>query len=77
VQVTLTYLADAIRLDVADDGIGFDPAVPVGPGTGSGLGLNGMRARMAAVGGSLVIESSSGCGTAVSMVVPGKDVDHD
>ena len=29
--VTLTYLGDEVRLDVADDGHGFDPAAP-GPG---------------------------------------------
>ena len=77
VEVTLTYLAEAISLDVVDDGVGFDPAAPIGPGTGSGLGLPGMRSRMADVGGSLVIESAPGRGAAVSMVVPVKDVDHD
>ena len=41
-------------LDVHDDGVGFDHAATVA--AGAGLGLHAMAERVAALGGSLVIE---------------------
>ncbi|WP_238006107.1 sensor histidine kinase [Dactylosporangium sp. AC04546] len=70
VEVTLTFLPEAISLDVVDDGIGFDPALPVGPSTGTGLGLAGLRARAAEVGGSIEVDSAPGRGTALNLTVP-------
>lgn len=49
------------RLEVEDDGRGFDPAVAVG----SGLGLTGMEERAAEIGWSLVVTSRPGGGTRV------------
>ncbi|WP_174550743.1 sensor histidine kinase [Microtetraspora malaysiensis] len=71
--VTLTYLDDAIVLDVFDDGCGFDPADPArtpedGPGTGYGLRV--MRERARALGGALTVESAPGEGTAMAMTLP-------
>lgn len=65
VVVTLTYQPESASLDVADDGVGFDPAAPA-----SGFGLAGMRSRVARVGGALLIESSRLHGTAINAVVP-------
>lgn len=65
VAVTLTY-ADDVRLDVRDDGCGFDLSA-VRPGTG----LIGMRARVQEAGGTLVLESEPGEGCAISVAVPG------
>jgi signal transduction histidine kinase len=65
VQLTLTYLDDTLLLDVADDGIGFDPG-----GRTDGYGLTGMRHRLDGVGGTLTVESSAGYGTTVNAVVP-------
>ncbi|HEY3501897.1 MAG TPA: sensor histidine kinase [Actinocatenispora sp.] len=70
VEVTLTFLPDSISLDVLDDGIGFDPASPVGPSTGTGLGLAGIHARAAEVGASTQIDAAPGHGTAVNITVP-------
>ena len=70
VDVTLTFLPEAISLDVLDDGVGFDPAAPLGPTTGTGLGLAGLRARAAEVGGDVQIDASPGHGTAVNITVP-------
>ncbi|MGW0431854.1 sensor histidine kinase [Micromonospora sp. NPDC003197] len=72
VVVTLTYLPHAVSLDVADDGRGFDPQLPAlsGPTAGTGLGLAAMRARLAEVGGSLVVESAPGHGTVLGATVP-------
>ena len=63
--VRLGYDPDAIRLEVSDDGAGFDPVRVSG-----GYGLRGMRTRVAEVGGTLTVRSSPGAGTQVSAMVP-------
>lgn len=68
-DVTLTY-ADAdtdtgTRLEVTDDGIGFDSTA-----VSRGYGLAGMRVRLAAVGGTLEVATAPGEGTRVIAVVP-------
>ncbi|WP_374982563.1 sensor histidine kinase [Streptomyces fradiae] len=70
--VTLTRLDDQVVLDVADDGRGFDaPDAPREPGGGvRGHGLPAMRARAAALGGVLNVESAPGEGTVLSVSIP-------
>ncbi|WOQ16050.1 sensor histidine kinase [Raineyella sp. W15-4] len=63
VTVTLTYQPDEVRLDIRDDGRGFDPAAPT-----VGNGLRGMRQRIGELGGSLDLEIAGGC--TVSAAVP-------
>ncbi|MEU6861144.1 sensor histidine kinase [Glycomyces sp. NPDC046736] len=65
--LTLSYLGDAVTLDVHDDGRGFDLA-RVAPGRG--FGLPGLRERLARVGGDLTVESRPGEGTTVAATVP-------
>jgi signal transduction histidine kinase len=65
-SVTITADASTVTLVVDDDGVGFDPAVPH-PGH---LGLQTMRDRAAAAGGSLRIDSAPSMGTRVTVVVP-------
>jgi signal transduction histidine kinase len=65
VAVRLGYDPDAVRLEISDDGAGFDPARVSG-----GFGLRGMRARVAEAGGTLSVCSSPGSGTRVSAMVP-------
>ena len=65
VRLTLTYLDDTLLLDVADDGVGFDP-----DGDAAGYGLVGMRHRLAGVGGTLTVESAPGYGTTLNAAVP-------
>jgi signal transduction histidine kinase len=62
IEVILERRADAVRLVIEDDGIGFDAG---GDANGRGFGLIGMRERAALVGGSLEIESAPGQGTTV------------
>jgi signal transduction histidine kinase len=66
-RVTLAFEAadGRARLEVADDGAGFDPDRP-----GGGLGLAGMRERAAHVKGVLRIESAPGAGTRIVVEVP-------
>ncbi|SDT05422.1 sensor histidine kinase [Microlunatus soli] len=75
IDVTLTFLPDAVSLDVVDDGIGFDPEQPYGSTTGTGLGLSGLRTRIAELDGTMEIESVPGQGTALNLTVPRKDRD--
>ncbi|KUJ64142.1 nickel transporter [Streptomyces albus subsp. albus] len=70
--LTLTLLGDQVVLDIADDGCGFRPAGPAGPGGGAdrGHGLPAMRARLAQLGGTLTIESAPDEGTVLSAAIP-------
>jgi signal transduction histidine kinase len=68
VTLTLSYLDDAVTVDVHDDGVGFDQATTVA--AGGGLGLHAMGERVAALGGSLVVESAPGEGTTIAVEVP-------
>jgi signal transduction histidine kinase len=55
---------DALRLEVGDDGPGFEPGAD-----GAG-GLQNMRDRIEAVGGRLIVDSAPGHGTRIRGVVP-------
>ena len=74
VVVTLTDAGDSVRLDVVDDGRGFDAAAwalaPPSPPELGGYGLRSSRARLRELGGGLEIESRPGSGTALSAYVP-------
>jgi signal transduction histidine kinase len=65
VAVRLGYDPDAVRLEVSDDGTGFDPDQVSG-----GYGLRGMYARVSEAGGTLAVASVPGAGTRVSAEVP-------
>ena len=69
VIVTLRRDADLCVLQVSDNGIGFDPA-RTAPNADHGLGLVGMRERVAMVGGDLVVASQPGAGTQITARVP-------
>jgi two-component system sensor histidine kinase UhpB len=61
----------AVHCTIRDDGVGFD-AWTLARG-GGGLGLPGMRARVAALRGALTIRSASGQGTRLAISIP---MDH-
>jgi signal transduction histidine kinase len=66
VSVVLTRQDGRVAVVIEDDGRGFDPnAEP-----GEGLGLLGMRERIALVDGRLSVESSPGGGTTIAVEVP-------
>jgi signal transduction histidine kinase len=73
VTVTLTEVAGCVRVEVRDDGVGFDPSASVTPsadGRRGGMGLPGMRARAAEAGLSLRVTSAPGAGTSITVEAP-------
>ncbi|MEU4931786.1 sensor histidine kinase [Streptomyces yokosukanensis] len=64
VGVVLARRPYAVELEVTDDGTGFVP------GTSTGFGLDGMRRRLAELGGRLTVTSSVGDGTRVLASIP-------
>ncbi len=71
VTITLGTDGDDARLDIVDNGRGFDPARVAGPpGMDGGYGLTALRQRLRDLGGTLAVESEPGGGTALSASVP-------
>jgi signal transduction histidine kinase len=71
-RVRLRVAPPSLRLEVEDDGAGFDPErLP----PGRGLGLVGMRERAGWLGGSFAVESAPGRGAriALELPIPGRD----
>ena len=66
VSVVLTRKDDSVSVVVEDDGVGFEP----GREPDGGIGLAGMRERVALLGGRLAIESRPGAGTTFVAEVP-------
>lgn len=70
-RITLTYAPEEVRLDVVDNGRGFDVNAQGLKPSGLGhLGLDAMRSRAAELGGKLEIESAPGGPTALTVAVP-------
>jgi signal transduction histidine kinase len=71
IDVNLRRDRSTLVLIVADDGIGFDaPAGIMEAHAGQGMGLLGMRERVAAIGGCLQVESTPGRGTRLTVTLP-------
>lgn len=70
VGVELAYRREVVTLLVTDDGRGFDPS-----SRGGGFGLDGMRARVAQVEGTMQIQTAAGEGTTIriDLAAPGAD----
>jgi len=58
------------RVQVTDDGVGFDPQALGAPTAEGGFGLFSIRERLIAIDGSLRIESAPGAGTVVTAILP-------
>lgn len=68
VSVRIEQLRDGTRVQIRDDGVGFDPGrVHQAPGH---LGLPAMRERAELAGGWLRVDSARGAGTAVEFWIP-------
>jgi signal transduction histidine kinase len=66
VDLSLTWDAEDVVLEVRDDGTGFDPA----RGFPGHLGLQTMKERAMRLGGTLQVESAPGSGTRIAVQVP-------
>ena len=70
VQLRLSVTADAVLLEISDDGVGFDPATTAKRAGPVGYGLPGMQQRAELLGGQLTADSTPGRGTVVRLRVP-------
>jgi signal transduction histidine kinase len=70
VNITLSYMADQVALDIQDDGQGFDPQNLDSSAGEGGFGLRAMRQRVEQTGGTVIIESAPGQGTTLVIQVP-------
>jgi two-component system, NarL family, sensor histidine kinase UhpB len=84
VVISVDFSPVAVAIEVEDDGKGFDLAeVSRAPDKGRGLGLMGMRERVALFYGNLTIDTALGAGTRLRIEVPvegsrnGKDQSSD
>ena len=66
VQIDLSQEGNGLRLSIADDGCGFEPAQV----SSLSFGLVGMRERVLMLGGQLELASQLGEGTALTVTVP-------
>jgi two-component system NarL family sensor kinase len=73
VRIALDFEERGVRLEVGDNGVGFDvEATQLDPRRG--IGLRNMRERLAAIGGRLDVRSGSS-GTAIVAFVPAKHLE--
>jgi signal transduction histidine kinase len=67
VVVSVSQDAEEVRLEIRDDGVGFDPGEARET---AGMGLSSVDERAVLMGGTLRIESTPGAGTTVLVEVP-------
>ena len=65
VNITFSFMEDIFVMDIADDGLGFDPS-----NIKNGFGMKTMRGRAEELNGTLTIESERGGGTAIAVSLP-------
>jgi signal transduction histidine kinase len=70
VRIVLSRTGQSVRLEVRDHGRGFvQSEVQLGAGAGERVGLQGMRKRIALLGGRFAVESWPGAGTKILVEV--------
>jgi len=79
VSVESALVADALQVQVRDDGVGFEPGAPPQSshgangddgGASDGFGLLSLRERARLSGGLLHVESAPGAGTRIAVTIP-------
>ncbi len=70
VTIRLEHRVGRVRLEIDDNGVGFDPKTPSRHPSGSGLGLAGMQERVALIGGRWQVQSAPGQGTRITVELP-------
>jgi len=74
-DIRLWHAGQDVHCSIRDDGVGFDAHGVLRPGGHAGLGLMGMRERLAAVGGALAIKTGEGQGTELLITIPREHAD--
>jgi len=69
-RVFLQRLPNTVLVTIEDDGIGFRPEEVSEPGAARGIGLVGIRERVAQLRGELRLEASPGKGTRLTVEIP-------
>ena len=69
-SLALEFAADGVRLRIADDGTGFDPAQRKPPQIGGGHGLPNIEERVRDLNGTVALDSAPGKGTRLEAVIP-------
>ncbi|MFF9343652.1 MULTISPECIES: sensor histidine kinase [unclassified Streptomyces] len=70
VDVRLRYDAEAVRVEIADDGPAKPGGRPAGPSEGGGHGVSGMRERVSVLGGEFAVGPGERGGYTVRAVIP-------
>ena len=70
VAISVWSTAAGLRVRVADDGCGFDPARTQSSRSAGGFGLVSMDERARALGGKMRLESRPGVGTVIELALP-------
>lgn len=71
IRVSLACEGSSLRLEIADDGVGFDfPAMRARAAQGASLGLLSMEERVQILGGEFDIQSAPSRGTCVRATIP-------
>ena len=71
ITIKIHFLTTELLLQVIDNGCGFDLALVEGPPTGH-FGLQSLRERARKIGGIMVVTSSPGAGTIISLTISGE-----
>jgi PAS domain S-box-containing protein len=71
-RIELEFTDQSVKVEVEDDGIGFDigSSQMISPEDGRGLGLMGMQERIELLGGEIIVETNPGLGTMLVIQVP-------
>ena len=69
-RVFLQRLTHTVLVTIEDDGVGFRPEDVSMPGASRGIGLVGIRERVAQLRGELRLESGPGKGTRLTVEIP-------
>jgi signal transduction histidine kinase len=74
VSIVLEKKPEGLALVLEDNGIGFEPEnvgrIASGRGRAPGLGLSGMKERVALLGGTIAFESAPGRGSTIFIQIP-------
>jgi two-component system NarL family sensor kinase len=70
VAVVLRHEGELDRVQVRDDGVGFDPVSATATMRAGHIGLASLRERAEALGGAFTLESTPGAGTVATVTIP-------